>query len=210
MSLCGRGKSFPHILHRCGRTGADVAEIETLSTRLIYENRWMRVREDGIRHPDGSNGVFGVIEKPDFVVIVPMEDDGSLHLVEQYRYPVRQRMWEFPQGTKEGAEQSDPIDVARSELREETGLSAMRWTHLGHMFQAYGYATQGSHVFLASGLRPGDANLDHEEQGLVTKCFAFADVVRMIRSGEIKDAATIAAFSLLDLRGLLPEIPRLP
>lgn len=187
-----------------------MAEIETLSTRLIYENRWMRVREDGIRRPDGSDGIYGVIEKPDFVVIVPMEDDGSLHLVEQYRYPVRQRMWEFPQGTKEGTANADPIDVARSELREETGLTAMRWTHLGHLFQAYGYATQGSHVYLAGGLRPGDAHLDHEEQGLVTKRFAFADVVTMIRAGEVKDAATIAAFSLLYLRGLLPEIPCSP
>ena len=61
--------------------------IETTSTRLVYENQWMRVREDTIRRRDGSIGIYGVVEKPDFVVIVPVEDDGRLHLVEQYRYP---------------------------------------------------------------------------------------------------------------------------
>jgi ADP-ribose pyrophosphatase len=63
--------------------------IETTSTRLVYENRWMRVREDTIRRRDGSIGIYGVVEKPDFVVIVPVEDDGRVHLVEQYRYPVK-------------------------------------------------------------------------------------------------------------------------
>ena len=69
----------------------DIGHIETTSTRLVYENRWMRVREDMIRRRDGSSGIYGVVEKPDFVVIVPVEDDGRLHLVEQYRYPVKGR-----------------------------------------------------------------------------------------------------------------------
>src|ERR1700736_5982121 len=74
------------------------ANIETTSTRFVYENRWMRVREDAIRRRDGSEGIYGVVEKPDFVVIVPVEEDGGVHLVEQYRYPVRGRYWELPQG----------------------------------------------------------------------------------------------------------------
>ena len=61
----------------------------------------MRVREDMIRRRDGSTGIYGVVEKPDFVVIVPVEDDGRVHLVEQYRYPVKGRYWEFPQGSWE-------------------------------------------------------------------------------------------------------------
>jgi ADP-ribose diphosphatase len=67
----------------------DSVDIETIGTRIVYENRWMRVREDAIRRRDGSSGIYGVIEKPDFVVIVPVDDDGHLHLVEQFRYPVR-------------------------------------------------------------------------------------------------------------------------
>ena len=77
------------------------ANIETTSTRFVYENRWMRVREDTIRRRDGSTGIYGVVEKPDFVVIVPVDDDGRVHLVEPYRYPVKGRYWEFPQGSWE-------------------------------------------------------------------------------------------------------------
>jgi hypothetical protein len=76
----------------------EAADIQTLATRVVYEHRWMRVREDSIRRRDGSDGIYGVVEKPDFVVIVPVEQDRSLHLVQQFRYPVGARYWELPQG----------------------------------------------------------------------------------------------------------------
>ena len=69
-------------------------DIETTGTRVVYQNNWMRVREDAIRRRDGSAGIYGVVEKDDFVVVVPVEADGSVHLVQQYRYPVRARFWE--------------------------------------------------------------------------------------------------------------------
>jgi hypothetical protein len=72
--------------------------VEQLSSRQVYVNPWMVVREDQIRRPDGSDGIFGVIDKPDYALIVPVEDD-RLHLVEQFRYPLGLRRWEFPQGT---------------------------------------------------------------------------------------------------------------
>jgi ADP-ribose pyrophosphatase len=72
-------------------------DIETLGTRTVYESRWMRVREDSIRRRDGSEGIYGIVEKPDFVVIVPLEADRRIHLVQQYRYAVGARYWEFPQ-----------------------------------------------------------------------------------------------------------------
>jgi ADP-ribose pyrophosphatase len=179
------------------------ADIETIGTRIAYENRWMRVREDAIRRRDGSTGVYGVVEKPDFVVIVPVEDDGSLHLVQQFRYPVRGRYWEFPQGSWEQAPRADPLDVARGELREETGLDAAHMTYAGHLFEAYGYANQGYHIFLATGLRRSEAEREHEEQDLVTQKFPLSEIERMIREGEIKDATTVAALGLLRLKGLL-------
>jgi ADP-ribose pyrophosphatase len=178
-------------------------DIETLGTRVVYENRWMRVREDAIRRRDGSEGIYGVVEKPDFVVIVPVEEDGRIHLVQQYRYPVRGRYWEFPQGAWEHQPGTDPLEVARGELREETGLDADRMIYAGHLFEAYGYSNQGYHVYLAKGLRRGGADLDHEEQDLVTREFALLEVERMIRDGEIKDATTVAAFGLLRIKGLL-------
>ena len=172
--------------------------IETTSTRLVYENRWMRVREDMIRR-----GIYGVVEKPDFVVIVPVEDDGRLHLVEQYRYPVKGRYWELPQGSWEQEPGADPMEMARGELQEETGLDAALMTYVGNLFECCGYANQGFHIFLANGLRHGEANRGCEEQDLVTQDFALSEVERMIRDGEIKDATTVAALGLLRLKGLL-------
>jgi ADP-ribose pyrophosphatase len=177
--------------------------IEATGTRLVYENRWMRVREDTIRRRDGSIGIYGVVEKPDFVVIVPVEDDGRLHLGGQYRYPVKGRYWELPQGSWEQEPGADTMEMARGELQEETGLDAAHMTYVGHLFEACGYANQGFHIYLATGLRQGEANRGHEEQDLVTRDFALSEVERMIREGEIKDATTVAALGLLRLKGLL-------
>jgi len=184
-------------------TSDETADIETIGTRIVYENRWMRVREDAIRRRDGSSGIYGVVEKPDFVVIVPVEDDGRLHLVQQFRYPVRRRYWEFPQGSWEQAPGADPLEVGRGELREETGLDAARMTYAGHLFEAYGYSNQGYHIFLATDLRRDGADLEREEQDLVTRVFPMSEVERMMRDGEIKDGTTIAALGLLRLKGLL-------
>jgi len=183
----------------------DRADIETLASRVVYENRWMRVREDDIRLRDGSEGIYGVVEKPDFIIIAPQEEDGRLHLVQQFRYPVGARFWEFPQGSWEQSPEAQPIDVARGELREETGLEAAEVVHAGRLFQGYGYASQSYNVFLARGLSPSEAGaaLDHEEQDLITRSFDLAEVERMIRDGEIRDGTTVAALGLLRLKGML-------
>ncbi len=182
------------------------AEIAMLSSRVVYENRWMRVREDEILRQDGSKGIYGVVEKTDFVAIVAVEDNGDLHLVEQYRYPVGGRFWELPQGAWENAPDAETADVARGELREEAGLEAGEMIHAGYLFECYGYSNQGCHIFLARQLTPAPRQLDHEEQGLVTRRFSAAEVAAMIESGAIRDATTVAALGLLMLKGLLPSI----
>jgi ADP-ribose pyrophosphatase len=116
----------------------EAGAIETTGTRIVDENRWMRLREDTIRRRDGSSGIYSVVEKPDFVVVVPVEADGRLHLVEQFRYPVQGRYWEFPQGSWEQTPGADPLDIARGELREETGLEADELTYAGHLLEACG------------------------------------------------------------------------
>ena len=128
--------------------------IETLSSKEVYRNRWMTVREDAIRRQDGTSGIYGVVDKPDFALVIPYEN-GAFHLVEQYRYPVKGRSLEFPQGTWEEQADAPPETVAAGELQEETGLVAKRMTYLGHIFNAPGYSTQGMHVFLAE--RFGDS-----------------------------------------------------
>ena len=175
--------------------------IEKLSRRKVYENRWMKVHEDRIRFPDGSEGIYGVVDKEDFVLIVPMHDDGSFELVRQFRYPVGGRFWEFPQGSWETRPGSDPEQVARGELAEETGLRAARLDRLGFLYAANGYANQGCHLFRATGLTSGQLNRDHEEQDLETGTFRRTEIERMVSDGEIRDSMTVAALTLLDGAG---------
>jgi len=178
-------------------------EIQTLSTRTVYENRWMRVREDGVRFADGTTGIYGVVMKPDFALIAPLDAAGRLHLVEQYRYPIGMRSWEFPQGTWEERPDADPLELARGELREETGLEAAEIVHIGHLHQACGYATQACNIYLARNLRRRETALEATEQGLISRAFPTAEVLDMVQNGVIKDAATVAALGLLRLRGVL-------
>lgn len=178
-------------------------DIETLGTRTVYENRWMRVREDSIRYRDGTTGIYGVVVKSNFVVVAPLDSDGRLHLVEQYRYPIGMRSWEFPQGAWEGKPDADPLEVARGELREETGLDAAEIIHAGQLYQACGYATQSYNIYLARNLRRTEAKLEATEQDLITRAFDVAEVLDMVQCGVIKDASTVASLGLLRLKALL-------
>ena len=173
--------------------------IKQVGRRTIYENRWMKVHEDDVRFPDGSEGIYGIVDKEDFVLIVPRHDNGRYQLVQQFRYPVAERYWEFPQGSWETKPRSNPELVALGELEEETGFKAKSLQKLGHLFEAYGFSNQGFHVFLADGLEQGEAARDHEEQDMITASFSPKEVTELISAGQIKDAPTIAALGLLAL-----------
>jgi len=176
--------------------------ITQVTTRLVYENRWLRLREDQVRRQDGSEGIYSVLERAEFAVIAPIQD-GLVHLVEQFRYPVGERCWEFPMGTWETRTDVDPRALAAGELREETGLQAGTLTEIGSVFQAPGYSSQLGRVFYATDLTAvGDAR-EHEEQDMVTGAFPVAEFERMIRDGVIRDAITIAVYGMLKIRGLL-------
>ena len=177
----------------------DDAEIERLRSRSVYANRWMNVREDDVRFPNGHEGIYGVVEKPDFVLIVPVHSDGRIQLVEQFRYPVGGRYWELPQGSWETRRDVDPVEVARAELAEETGYSAQTMEPVAHWFEAYGFCNQGFHVYRATELTAVDAKRDIEEAGMRTAAFPMTEIVHMIASGAIKDAPSIAAFGWLQM-----------
>ncbi|MEJ1976127.1 MAG: NUDIX hydrolase [Acetobacteraceae bacterium] len=177
-------------------------EITTVSTRIAYENRWLRLREDQVRRQDGSQGLYGVVERSDFVVVAPWQD-GCLTLVEQYRYPVRQRLWEMPMGMWEQAPGTDPHILAAAELREETGLIADSLVKVGTMFQGAGYCNQLGHIFLATGLHQAEHAREVTEQGMICRAFPLAEIEAMIQNGVLQDAMTIAAFGLLRLKGML-------
>ncbi|HTX95206.1 MAG TPA: NUDIX hydrolase [Mycobacterium sp.] len=155
----------------------------------------MVLREDEIRRPDGSPGIYGVVDKPHYALVMPFDGE-RFRLVEQFRYPLGARRWEFPQGTAPGLTETEPVELARRELREETGLSATSFEVLGQLDVAPGMTSQRGWVFLATGIDEGDPDLEPEEQDLRSAWFSREDVEQMIRSGVIADAQSIAAYSL--------------
>lgn len=170
--------------------------MESLESHQVYANPWMTVREDTIRRTDGSPGIYGVIDKPDYALVIAAQGD-KLHLVEQFRYPLGLRRWEFPQGTAPNRATQSPADLAARELREETGLRAGTLTEIGLLDVAPGMSSQRGRVFLATDLVEGTPEREHEEQDMRAAWFTRADFEAMVTGGEITDAQSIAAYALL-------------
>ncbi len=189
-----------------GRPVPDDGGYATLSSRIAYENRWLRLREHVIRRPDGSDGLYGVIERDDFVVVAAVDDTQagrSLTLVEQFRYPIGQRLWELPMGMWEERPDATPAQIAAGELAEETGLVASAMRHAGTLFQGAGYSNQKGHVFLATGLGRTAIAREASEQDMVAQAFPLPEVEAMIADGRIACMVTIAAFGLLRIKGMI-------
>lgn len=160
------------------------------------------MREDDIRRPDGSRGVYAVVDKPTYALVIPRDtnrDGDQFHLVEQFRYPLGMRRWEFPQGTAPGREDLDAAELAARELREETGLRARSMVELGLLDVAPGMSSQRGRVFLATGITEGAHDREHEEQDMRSAWFARTDVEQMMRDGDITDAQSMAAWTLMVL-----------
>jgi 8-oxo-dGTP pyrophosphatase MutT (NUDIX family) len=157
----------------------------------------MSVREDDLVFPDGSTGMYGVVEKPDFALVIPQALDGRFCLVEQYRYPVGRRAWEFPQGSWSGQETGTAEGLAAAELREETGLTAGTLRHLGRLNPEYGFCNHAFDAYLATDVAAGAPDREPSEQDMVQAWFSEADFIDMVRGGDIADAASVAAYMLL-------------
>jgi len=179
-----------------------MSDIKTLATTEVYRNKWMRLREDKILRADGNEGIYSVVEKADFVVIIPRQDE-SLYVVEQFRYPLGQRTIELPQGSWECAPQEEPLRVAAGELREETGLVAAKMQWVGYQKLAQGYSSQGYHIFLADDLTHHQQQLDAEEVGLTARKMTMREYETLICEGRITDATSVTAYLLAKLKGML-------
>jgi 8-oxo-dGTP pyrophosphatase MutT (NUDIX family) len=167
--------------------------IRTLSTREVYRNHWMRVREDAIERNNGAHGIYGVVDKQDCAIILPIDGD-HIWLVEQFRYTIGERALELPQGGWE-ADNIDPEALARGELREETGLIAARMTELPWMWIAYGFARQRQHIFIAEDLTLDAHQRDLEESDMEVIRLPIATFEQKLRYGEIRDVCTLAAWA---------------
>jgi len=172
--------------------------IKTISSREVYRNPWTWVHEDVIERENGKRGIYGVIEKDPACIVIPLEktaDGEFLYLVEQFRYTVQETFKEFPQGGWEQAEVV-PEELARGELREETGLTAVTMTNLGTLWIAYGVMRQEHHVFLAEGLSHGETDPDPEEHDLVLHRVRVREFEDMLLDGRVKDNCSAAAWGL--------------
>jgi len=168
--------------------------ITTLSSREIYRNHWMRLREDEILRSNGKKGIYGVVEKEDGATIIPIDGD-RIWLVEQFRYTIQERAIELPQGGWE-MEIENPEELARGELKEETGLHAEHMICLGQLWIAYGFTRQKQHVYLATGLTYTDRDPDEEEHDIVVRNLPIAEFENLILEGKIRDGCTLAAWAL--------------
>lgn len=173
----------------------DGKEWVSVSSKIGFAGSRLKVRVDEVVRPDGSTDTYEYVDKKDFAVIIPRASDGSLHLVEQYRYPVRSRSWEFPQG--ECGMDSSLLECAKRELREELGLTAGNWQSLGKLWLAVGNSNQEFEVFLAEGLSSGRQDLDPSEADLIGGRFSEDKVSEMISSGLVRSSISVAALYLL-------------
>jgi 8-oxo-dGTP pyrophosphatase MutT (NUDIX family) len=175
-----------------------------LTTRTVYANPWMTVREDTFRRPDGSTGIFGVVDKPDFAIVIaeePLAGRRGFHIVEQFRYAIGRRSWEFPMGTWPAGRSGTTADLARLELREETGITAATWRHLGRMHHAPGFCSQGFDAFHATDLTHGEHEREESEADMQHRLVTEDRFLEMLDEGLVFDAATIAAYTTLRRRG---------
>ncbi len=172
--------------------------IKTISSREVYRNAWTRVREDIIERSGGKRGLYGVVDKDPATIILPLERTEAgdfIWLVRQYRYTVRGTYLELPQGGWEQAE-VDPEEMARGELREETGLQAERMTLLGKLWIGYGVMNQLHHTYLAEGLTQGPHDRDPEEDDMTVHRVTVQEFESMLLDGRIMDNCTVAAWGL--------------
>ena len=161
----------------------------TLGSRPIYENPWIAVREDRVLRPDRQPGIYGVVHFRHLAIgVVPLTDDGQTILVGQYRYPLDLYSWEIPEGGGESG--VDPLESAQRELREETGLTAARWTYLGEAHLSNSATDEAACIFLAEELTEGVAAPEGTEE-LRVRRVPFARAVAMALTGEISDALAV-------------------
>ncbi len=162
---------------------------QTLDSKIVYENPWIRVREDQILTPRGKPGIYGVVEAGVSVGAVAITESNEVVVVGQYRYPIQSYSWEIPMG---GAHKNEtPIEAIRRELNEETGFTAKHWTPLsGEIHLSNCISNERAYLFLAQGLEPTQAVPD-EAEIISQKLMPFSEALNKVSRGEICDALSI-------------------
>lgn len=173
--------------------------IKKKSGKVVYKNPWMEVTEDQVVFQNGHEGIYGVVHKDHFALVIPYDGE-HFHLVKQYRYAPQTYSIEFPQGKHEGEDNSDHQKLAQAELIEETGFKAGSLEQIGFMLEAPGYSDQGFYIYLATELEHGEKKPDLTEADLEHITMTNQELEEAILTGKITDAPTIAAYGLLKIK----------
>ncbi len=170
---------------------------ETLSSRVVYENKHLELKVDKVRLPNGYvfDQVYFVKPGQNSVGIVAVENN-STYLVRQYRYTARQWMWQIPMGT---SRKKSPLACAKQELHEETGLKAKKWQKIGSIRPEPGMLIQSTTIYLARDLAKGKLAPEEEEYGMRARKFSFDQIEEMMRKGKITCGYTLSAWLLFRL-----------
>ena len=176
-----------------GESPSDSLSEPTIGTKRIYEGNIINVRVDTVRMPSGRDATREIVEHSHAVCIVPIDNDGNVVLVRQYRKPAEDALLEVPAGGVEDGEISE--EAVLRELQEEIGYTADHIEHLSSFWVAPGWATEYMHAYLATGLRESRLDGDEDENIEVVR-LRFDEAVSMLKSGEINDGKTIAALLL--------------
>jgi len=171
---------------------------KTLSSRDVYQNKWISVREDLVELPDRSTTIYGVVRCGECVGVLPFAKPDHVLLVRQYRYVAGRETWEMPTG---GMLQGETlVEAAQRELAEEIGYRAGQLERLTTFHTSKSILDETAHLFIARDLVKAEASPD-ETEFIETRAFPFAEVLRMVVEGEITDGMTVVAVLLAARRG---------
>jgi 8-oxo-dGTP pyrophosphatase MutT (NUDIX family) len=175
-----------------------------LAERRVYDNKWIGVTEYDVLNPNGGKGIYGKVHFKNLAIgALPLDGEGYTWLVGQYRFPLEAYSWEIPEGGGDPA--VAPVESARRELLEETGLVAAEWTHLMDMHLSNSVADEKAILFLARGLEQREAMPEETEQ-LVVRRLPFEEAYQMVEEGIITDSMSVAAILKVKLMLLQGEL----
>ena len=168
------------------------------SSKIVYENDWMMVREDEVTNPGGGRNLYGHVQfKNVAVAILPIDDQGYTRLVGQSRYTLGEYSWELPMGGAPLGE--DPLEAARRELKEETGLMASHWRELMRLHTSNSITDEIGIVYVATGLSQGDS-APEESEALEVRSLPLSEAIDMALDGRITDALSAATLFRVSLK----------
>jgi len=175
------------------------------SKRDVFENPWIKVTDHDVTHPDGSPGEYGVVRFKNIAIgVLPIDAEGNVPLVGQHRFPLDRYSWELPEGG--GPVNVDPLQSAKRELAEESGLSAANWVQLSAFDISNSVTDERAICYLAWDLKEGAAAPEPSE-ALTIKWVSYKDLLEMVMSGEVTDSLTVVMALTAQAKALRGEIP---